>query len=76
MKGVELKGKIRRLKLASDHWGLLVDMEGNSEWSEVEKDVIDWDRVDVTLGVGKKEEERDLRWYYELKGESEYDKLL
>ena len=38
--------------------------------------MVDWDSVDVTLGVGKKEEEKDLRWYYELKGESEYDKLL
>ena len=26
--------------------------------------------------MGKKEKEKDLRWYYELKGESEYDKLL
>ena len=30
----------------------------------------------MTLEVGKKEEEKDLGWYYELKGESEYDKLL
>ena len=28
------------------------------------------------MGVGKEEEEKDLRWYYQLKGESEYNKLL
>ena len=38
--------------------------------------MIDWDRVDVTLGVGKKDEEKDLRWYCELKGNSENDKLI
>ena len=54
----------------------MVDMEGSSGWSEVEREVVDWDGVDVTLGVGKKEGEKDLRWYYELKGDSEYDKLL
>ena len=61
VKGLEMRGKIKRLKLASDHWGLLVEVEGDSEWSEVEREVIDWDSVDVTLGVGKKEEEKDLR---------------
>ena len=76
VKGVGVKGKIKRLKLASDHLGLMVKVEESSEWSEVEIVVIDWDRVDVTLGVGKKEGEKDLKWYYKLKAESEYDKLL
>ena len=72
---MEVKGKIKRLKLALDHCRLLVEMEGNSNWSKVERKVINCDRVDETLGVGKNEVEKDLRWYYELKGESEYDKL-
>ena len=31
IKGLKLKGKIKRLKLASDHWGLMVEVEGSSE---------------------------------------------
>ena len=34
----------------------MVEVEGNSEWSEVEREVVDWDSVDLTLWVGKKEE--------------------
>ena len=67
-RGIKIEGKIKRLKLVLDHWGLLFEVEGDSEWVEVEREVVDWDRVDKTLGKDKKESERDLKWYYGLRG--------
>ena len=40
-KGVEVIGKIGKAKLASDHWGLLTEVEGDLEWKKVEREVID-----------------------------------
>src|SRR6266576_661072 len=53
-----------------------MEMKGPHEWEEIEKEVVDWDKVDETVGKGKKEEEKNNSWYWELKGETEYDKLV
>ena len=53
-KGEEIVRKVRKVKLLSDHWGLLVDMEGDNEVEPVERVGVDWDRVDEMVGKGKK----------------------
>ena len=77
VKEIEVIRKIGKAKLASDHLGLLMEAEGNPKWTEIEREAIDWDRVDETLGKNKKKREAvSLDWYYKLKGDTEYDKLL
>ena len=68
--------KVKKVKLLSDHWGLLVDMEEDNEIEPVERVVVDWDRVNETVAKGKKQEEVNEDWYWELKGETAYGKLL
>ena len=34
VKGVEVIGKIGKAKLASDHWGILVEVEGDPQLAE------------------------------------------
>ena len=68
--------KVRKVKLLSDHWGLLVDMEGDNEIEPIERVVVDWDRVDETVEKGKKKEEVNENWYWGLKGETAYNKVL
>ena len=75
-KGEELVKRVRKVKLLSDHWGWLVNMEEDNEVEHVKSVVIDWDRVDETVGKGKKKKEVNENWYWELKGETVYDKLL
>ena len=53
-----------------------MDMEGDNEIEPVERVLVDWDKVDETVGKGKKKEEVNEEWYWELKGEKAYDKLL
>ena len=55
--------KVRKMKFLSDHWGLLVDMEGDNEIEPFKRVVVDWDRVDQTVGKGKKREEVNKEWY-------------
>ena len=75
-KGEEMVRKVRKVKLLSDHWGLLVDMVGDNEVEPIKRVVVDWDRVDEMVGKGKKKDEISKDWYWELKGETAYDKLL
>lgn len=75
-KGEEMIRKVKRVKLLSDYWGLLVELEGDNEVESTERVVVDWDRVDETVGKGKKKEEANEDWYWELKGETAYDKLI
>ena len=42
----------------------------------IKRVVVDWDRVDETVGKGKKKEEVNEDYYWELKGVIAYDKLL
>ena len=41
VKVVEVIGKIRKAKLASDQWGLLMEVEGDPDRVEVEREAID-----------------------------------
>ena len=75
-KGGEMVKKVTKVKLLSDHWGLLVDMEGDNDIEPVERVVVDWDRVDKTVEKAKKKEEVNEGWYWELKGDTAYNKLL
>src|SRR6266576_2816363 len=58
-KGDQIVDRLRKHKLGSDHWGLIMEMKGPHEWAEIEKEVVDWDKVDETVGKGKKEEEKN-----------------
>ena len=72
----EIVRKVRQLNLLSDHWSLLVNMEEDNEVEPVERVVIDWDKVDETARTGMKKDELNEDWYWELEGETGYDKLL
>ena len=39
--GEEMVKKVKKVNLRSDHWGLLVDMEGDNEIEPVERVVVD-----------------------------------
>ena len=76
IKEEEMVRKVKKTKLLSDHWGSLVDIEGGNEVDPIERVVVDCDRVDETVRKGKKKEEGNEDWYWELNGETAYDKLL
>ena len=77
VKGVEVIETIGKTKLALDHWGLLIEVERDQKLVEVERESINWDRVDETLGKNKKKGEVvSFDWYHKLKGNTKYDKLL
>ena len=56
-KGEEMIRKVSRVKLLSEHWGLLVELEGDNEVESTERVVVDWGGVDETIGKGKRKEE-------------------
>ena len=39
--GEEMVKKVKKIKLLSDHWGLLMDMEGDNKLEPVERVVVD-----------------------------------
>lgn len=72
----EIIRRVRKVKLLSSLCGLLVDMEGDNGIEPIQSVVVDWDRVDETVGKGERKEEVNEDWYWELKGETGFDKLL